>query len=121
MASNINRPLVAPANPGASGTATVYDSGVGQANSVDKSAREMQRCTVAFFTNVADAVLRVQWQAPGGTLRLVQADTTISASTFFQRDIRLQPGRTVISIVTVTAPTTWEIASELSPDRALAQ
>ena len=117
-------PLPSPANPGASSAVTVFDTGdvTSEAIRNGKAFRARKRCRVIVNTNVADLKLRVEWAAPdGGTLRLFQADVTIPASTVTQRNIRIQPGRTKISLVTTTNPTTWEVAADLSEDHALDQ
>jgi len=118
------RPLTPPLNPGASSSVVAYDSGTIPLNQLDnKGARLHQRCTVCIFTDSTNTVIRWEWAAPGSsTLRLVQADVAVTASTFTQRDFRLQPGRNKISLVTgAGTPTVWDTAVELSFDRALAQ
>lgn len=115
-------PIVTPADPGASATAVVYDSGsIAQNTAGALKATNSNRVRVAFYTNVADAVLLVQWAAPGSAnLRTVSSET-VDANTYWQRDVLLQPGRTKISIVTTTDPTTWEVGAELINDQALGQ
>lgn len=114
-----------PANPGASSSVVVYDTGNPSLDDINASrgVRRQRRCRVAVYTNVTDLKLRVEWYAPGSTnARLVQADVTIGAATYFQRSIRLQPsGRTVVSLITTTNPTTWEVGVDLTDDQALDQ
>lgn len=115
-------PIVCPADPGGSATAVVYDSGsIPQNVGSAMRATNANRVRTAVYTNVADAVFLVQWAAPGSSnLRTVSSET-IPANTYFQRDALLQPGRTKISIVTTTDPTTWEVGAELVNDQGLAQ
>lgn len=111
-----------PANPGAGGTATILDTGrveLGNATSSPSRGENTaaQRGRLVFFTNVADAVFHHRWRPPeeiDGTLRQLNgaAGETVSANTAFIRDVVLQPGRNVLQIVTVTNPTTFELAFE---------
>lgn len=127
----LTRPIAFPANPGASSAAVVFDNGpkdsAGTAGpytsrALDKAAHMMQRVSVSFYTNVADALFRVEWEGWDSTnLRKVITDVAIAANTYFNRDVRVPPGRLKVSIVTVTNPGTWEGAAELIPDSALAQ
>jgi len=119
----VDYPLAPPANPGGSSAATVYDTGTVSLSDLRRAnGGKRKRCRVIVFTDVADMKLRVEWAAPGSlTLRLFQADVAISASTTFQRNIRLQPGRTKISLVTTTNPTTFEVGADLCDDQALDQ
>lgn len=123
----MRHPLKPPANPGASGTATVYDSDPNglPADGTGKVTGDCERVSVAVFTNVGDATLFCKWQAPGSSsLRTFNGGglgEVIPANTFFQRDVLMMPGRNQITIVTVTGPTTWEVGAERIAGRALAQ
>lgn len=71
-----------------------------------------------FFTNVADAIFHHRWRPPEevtGTLRQLNgaAGETVTANTPFIKDVVLHPGQNILQIVTVTGPTTWELAIDL--------
>jgi len=113
--------LTAPADPGASADAVIYDPHDGADSHQVENAGNWKRCRVMFYTNVADAIFKVDWAEDGaGTLRS-HTSTTVAASTLFFRDVLLFPGRTKIYITTVTDPTTWQLAAELIDDHALGQ
>lgn len=117
-------PIAPPANPGASATATIYDNGEIPVGFVSEQRRGYSRVRIACYLSHA-ATLYVKWGAPGSAnLRTVNgggAGEAIAATTYFQRDILLQPGRNQITIVTVTTPTTWEVGVEAVEDQALGQ
>ncbi len=115
--------IPAPADPGATGSAVIYDSGaVNASGSSNKSAStQSKRVRVVFYTNVADAVFKVDWAAPGSSNLRSFSSETVGAAAVFERDVLLLPGRTKIYISTTTDPTTWELAAELIEDQALAQ
>lgn len=112
--------LAPPADPGASGTALIYDSNNTTINNRNNNRHKMRSITT-FYTNVADATFIVEWSdSSTGTLRNFSS-TPIPAATVFERSVLLLPGRTRIYISTVTDPTTWQIATELVYDHALPQ
>lgn len=129
------RPIPAPANPGGSATAVLYDNGLNiggtistfQVNDVSKATKELKRVRVFVFMDQA-ATFKVEVFAPGSTnARMVNglatppAGEAIAASVPFFRDVLLFPGRTKISITTGSNPTVWELAIEGVMDHALAQ
>lgn len=114
-------PSTPPANPGASSTATLFDSDVedtpGPARKPQPTKKARFRASV--FTNVADATFIVE-QFTATAPRTVYS-YLIPANTYFERDVLLLPGRTLIRVATVTAPSTWEVVGEIIDDQALAQ
>lgn len=113
-------PLPQQANPGNSGTATLYDTkpdgptvlAYGEAK--DTNARRFK--IVAYLTG-QNATFYQKWAAYGSAnLRTVNGSgETITAGTLFERNCLLLPGRNVFTIVNGgTAPTVWEVSSELS-------
>lgn len=112
-------------NPGASATATIYDSGAPPVGSRQvPGGAEVVRVRVAVFMDQA-ATFFCKWAAPGSSnLRTFNgggSGEAISVNTFFERDVLMMPGRNQITIVTVTGPTVWEVGAELVDDQALAQ
>jgi hypothetical protein len=103
--------------PGASSKAILFDSGPTGGEPL------WSRLNFVLVTDVSDATLVVDWYAVGDpTAFTLPADWPgISANTPFQRDVPLFPGRVVVYIKTVTAPTTWKLAAELTRNRALSQ
>lgn len=96
-----------PANPGANGTATLYDD-------VNVSSTEGTNKARVKLTLFADQVVtvKVEWSdAAAGTLRQVSSTAT-TANTLYDQTIRLKPGRNKITIITTTAPTVWQVAAE---------
>jgi hypothetical protein len=109
-------------NPGAGSSRTIYDSDpTGDHSNRPQHATKNHRCTVSFYTNVADATFIVEWYPRGGATPRPVSSAVVPVNTYFQRDVRILPGRTVVRIATVTNPGTWELAAELSDDQALAQ
>lgn len=108
-------------NPGASSSRTIYDSDQQTNHRRPASQTRQHRVAVCFFTNVADAVFTVEWYPRGGATPRSVFTETVVASTFYENDVRLLPGRTVIRIATTTAPGTWELEAEVADDQALAQ
>ena len=119
--------LPSPANPGASASATVYDTGDPLSKNRSPNAQQRKRCRVACYLDVTNAKLTVKWTSPGSTNLHTVAEMSIdnggspAAAGFFQRDVLLEPGRTVITIDTTTDPSTWEVGAELVDDQALAE
>lgn len=114
------QPIQAPANPGASATATIVADPGDRAFS---GGNNLARVRIACYLSHA-ATLYCKWASKGGTLRTwngAGSGETIPATTFFQRDIKLMPGRNQITIVTGTACTTWEVAVDGTTDQALGQ
>jgi len=111
-------PLAAPADPGASGTAVIFDSA---ANPRADGHRSKDRVRVVCYLDVADAELKVEWaESSTGTLRSFSTET-ITANTVFERDILLLPGRTKVYIATTTDPGNWQVAAELIDGHELSQ
>jgi len=115
--------LKPPANPGANGTAVVYDStannaqgGVVAGNKIDR------RAAIAAYLD-QNATLKVSFKASGsvnwrpynGT---AGAGDTITANTPFTQEYLLYGDDIKIEIDTVTAPTVWEVSCRMSPERA---
>jgi hypothetical protein len=104
----------APANPGATATATILDTGPKEAGAGDSRNTQRFRCVI-----YADQVVtfRHRWAAPGSSnLRVVNGAgsgeaTTASVAKDFDKP--LLPGRNVFDIVTTTGPTVWEVAAEV--------
>lgn len=114
--------ITTPANPGASSSAVLFDSGDIAFKSLAPRVRgRYLRCRIGFYTDVADAVFKVDWYAPGSTNARSVASTTVGAAAFFERDTLLMPGRTRIYITTTTAPATWEVGVEMIDNQDLAQ
>jgi hypothetical protein len=111
----------APTNPGASSSVTLFDNGAIVSANVIKHSSKVARVRVAIYTNVSDLHLVTEWAPVDGTTLREVSNVTVSATTFTQRDILLQPGRTKISIVTTTNPTTWDVGYELVDGHQLAQ
>jgi hypothetical protein len=111
--------IPAPANPGGSADATVYDTGAVAAKT---DVRQRHRIVVAAYVDQA-ATFKHKWAAPGSSnLRTMNgggAGETITASTPFVRDVLLLPGRNQLIITTGTIPTVWEIGAELLTDSAM--
>lgn len=116
-------PLTPPANPGASSVGLIFDTSLATTENASdiatgRARREYKRCRVVVFVDQADAVFRVRWaENATGTLRTFSS-TTIAINTAKDFDVLLQPGRTVIDIVTVTAPTVWQVAADLVRDQS---
>ncbi|HYE59442.1 MAG TPA: hypothetical protein VD948_13095 [Rhodothermales bacterium] len=95
-------------NPGLNGTATLFDEVI-----LDRE-KGSERALLMVRTNVADAAYVHQWaEDAAGTLRTVET-ATIAADTMTPKTFSLWPGRNVIKLTTVTAPTTWQAAFGLS-------
>lgn len=103
--------------------AVVFDTGAVTTADIlsGKASSKKQRVRTAVYTNVADAVYTVEWAAPNSSNLRPVATATIPAATFFQRDALLQPGRTKITIVTVTGPTIFEVGCDVIDDQAMGQ
>ncbi|HYE58879.1 MAG TPA: hypothetical protein VD948_10245 [Rhodothermales bacterium] len=95
-------------NPGASSSVTCFDEVI-----LDRT-KECERALLMIRTNVADAAWIHQWaEDAAGTLRTVETGT-IAADTMTPKTFSLWPGRNVIKVTTVTAPTTFQAAFGLS-------
>lgn len=110
--------LTQPANPGASSSVTVYDTG--SPSAAQGNAYKM-RVRTAVYTNVADAGYVLEWQARGSASWRTVDSATIPATTYFQRDALIQPGRCRVRLTTVTNPSTWEAEAEVLEDATLGQ
>lgn len=115
---NTGRLLAPPANPGAANSALIYDTGA--VTATDQETNGRKRVRTACYVDQA-ATFLVQWAAPGSSNLRTVASVAINANDYFQRDVLLQPGRTRITIVTVTGPSVWEVGVEVLSDPALAQ
>ena len=127
--------IKSPANPGASATALIFDdmptSGELAALTVlplsGMPPLTNHRITFMAYLDVGTATYYHYWYAPGSTnARVVNgggAGELIGATTPFERDVRLYPGRNrlVITTAVAPAPATWEIAVERIDDQSLAQ
>jgi len=116
------RYIPAPANPGASSTATIIDTGAVALNNLHDT--RPLRVRVACYLSHA-ATFFCWWAALGCPTRRTYTGRGVGgptpATTFFERDVLLMPGRNQITIVTVTNPTTWEVGVEEIYDQAMAQ
>ncbi len=108
----------APPNPGASGTAVLYDSFggtagfAGNAQYPSTAVHPSTRFRGAIF---ADQVVNIKqmWAAPGdATLRQIGASVATDGTTVKTFDFPLWPGRNVFQVVTTTAPTVWQVSTE---------
>ncbi len=120
--------LKPPANPGASATATLWDSTADTGTGVTLARRnafnDVKRVLVSVFIDQA-ATFFVDHLVPGSTTWRTTngsgSGEAITASTYFERDnLKMGPDMR-LRIVTVTNPTTWEVSIRLIHDRALAQ
>lgn len=113
--------LPIPANPGAAGTATLFDQGVLKRDSSGTMAvQKRMRISLALFANEVVTVFH-KWGARGSSnLRAANGagGEATTANVLFTKDILLLPGRNQITIVTTTAPTTWELDAEMTEDRS---
>lgn len=117
-------PIQAPANPGNAGTATLYDSKESESDAL--KSKRASRVRVAIFLTGQNATIKHEWEAPGSAnLRTCNgggSGETVTASTYFQRDFLLQPGRNLITLVNgATAPTLYEVGIEVIDDQAVGQ
>lgn len=105
----------------AAGVTTIWDNGDVPLNTLPRDAAGYSRIRVALFIDQA-ATLRVRWAGIGSSnLRTVRSDA-IAANDFFQRDVLLQPGRTVIDVLMGGTPATvFEWGVEGVEDQALGQ
>lgn len=121
MSARPRFPLPQQANPGNGGTATLYDTmdsrqaTIGPADMKDATARRFK--VVAYLT-AQNATFYHKWAAFGSAnLRVVNnggSGDTITAATLFERNCLMLPGRNVFTIANgATAPTVWEVSSEL--------
>ena len=115
-------PLPQKANPGNGGTASLYDNMPDTltmlAGPDDMKDVNMRRFKVVAYVTAENATFYQQWAAFGSTnLRTINGSgsgETITAGTLFERNCLLLPGRNVFTIVNgATAPTVWEVSSEL--------
>lgn len=100
-------------NPGASGTAVLYDDlKLGATNATPDWSTAAHAVVVAVFIDKGASIYH-QWAAPGSTtLRAIKTDT-IDAGVLFEGRYRLRAGRNRIHISTGTACTTWEVGVEV--------
>lgn len=104
-------------NPGASGTAVLYDDCNPTAGKVSPDWS-----TAAHYVEVAMYVdqpvtISHKWAAPGSTtLRSLNDDSSLVAvapGIYFEKRFRLRAGRNVISVSTGTACQTWEVGVQV--------
>jgi hypothetical protein len=112
-------------NPGGAADATLYEETAITLNGRGQNGeRGFSRIRVSAYLSHA-ATLYCAVKLPGSSTYRVWngsgSGEAISATTYFQRDVLLQPGANKIYITTGTVPTTWEVAAELIEDQALAQ
>jgi hypothetical protein len=105
-----------PSNPGANGTAEIYDE-------VYLSSTEATQKGRVRFTLFADqaVAIKVEWSDTNtGALRQAGNTAATTASVLYDagdgKGIRLRPGRNRITAITTTAPTVWQIAIETVDD-----
>lgn len=129
MSTRPRFPLRQQANPGNGGTATLYDNKPDTVTVLAEGEMRdetMRRFKVVAYITGQNATFYQQWAAFGSAnLRTINGDgagETITAGTLFERNCLLMPGRNVFTIVNgATAPTVWEVSSELEGFGGLAQ
>ena len=126
MAQRRDTVIAPPSNPGASATATLWDStwdvgGTKTSLTRRDAYRHIQRITVTVF---ADQVVTVFFDGvePGSTtFRTINGGglgEATTASAYFSRDFFKTGTDVRVRIVTTTGPTVWEVSCRLSEDRA---
>jgi hypothetical protein len=115
-----NTILSPPANPGGSATAIIWDStadtGTGTTLTRRRAFPTVKRIRITAFIDQA-ATFKVDGIAAGSsTWRTTNgggSGESITASTYFERDVLMQGEDVKVYITTGTAPTTWEITARL--------
>lgn len=131
MPSSPDDRLASPANPGAAGTATLLDTTLGpkadgtQVTLAQRCAKLHVKRVEVCVTVDQNATFFTDWLDPTSTTWRTYngngAGEPITASTPFQRSVKCVGLDTRIRIVTVTAPTLWEVMGRVSRDQALGQ
>ena len=122
--------LKPPANPGAAATAILLDTTAVAVGGVlttmtQRAKRPADRRAICCAIMDQAATFFIDVMLPGSTTwRTVNGNGSgepIAANTFFERDVLLISDDTRIRIVTVNAPTVWEVSVRLCGDRGLGQ
>lgn len=109
-------PLQPPANPGASATATLFDSGAVELRGRGQPTDAAGVLGVVYSDVVV--TIRHRWAAPGSANLRTLATVPTVAATPMPYGFALRPGRNVIEVVTTTGPADWEVSCEISNDVA---
>lgn len=99
------------ANPGASATVQVYDSGAVEAVGRGQ-VRSDQRVRLCLFADQA-ITINQYWYPPGGATKRLVSTAASLANTFKGVDLPLWPGRNTVELVTTTGPTVFEECHEV--------
>jgi len=102
----------------------IYDSNLDGAAGESRKPQPTRRARfrICGFTNVTDALMIVEWYTRDSTTARSISSETIDCSTgVFERDVLMVPGRVVVKITTITAPSTWEWEADVVDNQALAQ
>jgi outer membrane protein assembly factor BamB len=123
-----------PANPGDSGTAILFDStysllGTPVLNTQGpyrRACRSLKRAQVSIYITGQNATFIARTLASGSTSWRTYNGTgsgeTVTASTFFERDVYLLGDDFQLYIANgATAPTVWEVSIKLRTEPGLAQ
>lgn len=129
MSTRPRFPLPPTANPGNSGTATLYDTMDSRQTFVTKDEMKdgaARRFKVVAYVTAQNATLFHQWAAFGSTnLRTVNGSgsgETVTGGTLFKGNYLLLPGRNLFTLVNGgTAPTLYEVSCELDDFGGLEQ
>ena len=124
MADNVDIPLAGPPNPGAGATATVFDTTKGAMTKNRGKMMNVKRVDVCITVD-QQATFFTDWLDPASTTWRTfnggGAGEVIAANTQFQRSVKRLGWDLRIRIVTVNAPTVWEVMGVISRDAALSQ